>query len=134
MPQYDCILMWDDLAAARQDAIAAAHMLLDDFDAQQFLADHVIAGVKVWRASHDTTDGDGNVVHSYIAKYFALVSVTRRITALENASALVLALDRDKMNARESGYVLKTAYSAALLQDIRFEPVFMGMDVPWGGL
>lgn len=139
MSDYDCIMMWDTKAAALADAVAIlSNTSLDAQGARDWLRDHVIPDLQVWRNSLDTTttDAQGNtiVVHSYIAKYFALISLTHRVAAIESDPALVLALDRDKMNARQAGFVLFSAYSNAILQDIRFQPVFLGMDVPWGGL
>lgn len=129
---FDYVLTWTDIATARQDAAALANMLPDGQSVQQWMQDHVIPGLKVWRVSQNPNgiDTDGN----YVSGYFALVSVNKRVSELDDDSACVLILDRKKMNAAQSGFVVHSAYSAAILKDVRFEPIFMGMSVPWGGL
>ena len=134
MPQYDAILRWDSAAEAKADAIALAHSDPDELNVRQWMLDHVIPNVKVWRASQDTVDGGGNVTHNYLPGYYVLISATHRIPALEATGAIQLVINRDKMNAREAGFVVRSTVAPSVLQDIRFEPVFCGMDMPWGGL
>lgn len=130
MGQIDYVMKWADLATAKADVVASANMRSDLAD---WLRDHCTE-IQVWRNSQDTTDVDGNVVHVYLPGFFVLISVRRRIAAIENDVACQLGLDRDMMNARQPGFVLISNVSPAVLQDIRFQPVFAGMDVPWGGL
>lgn len=132
--QYDCIFKWTNVAAARADAAAQAHTALDDQGARQFLADHVIAPIQVWRASQDTTDGQGNIVHNPLPGFFALISSDSRMPALEADPALQLCVNRDKMNRGERPYLLLSTFSAAILLDLRFAPVYMGANVPFGSL
>lgn len=126
--QYDAVLQYANAAAAKADL--AAHY---DAISDAFLADRV-ESIQVWRASQDTTDGQGNVVHNYLAGFFVLVSASRLILSLRDDPNLQIVVNRDLCNERRSGCVVKSNINVAILQDIRFSPVFMGSDIPFGGL
>lgn len=128
---FGCIARWNSITDARQDVAALAEMKDDDFNVKQFVQDHVILDLKVWRNSQDTTDQDGNPVHNYLPGYFAFISANRRIAAIENSSAVQVCINITKMNNNEGGFVVLSNYSNAILKDVRFEPVFMGMNLPW---
>lgn len=134
MAQFDAVLRFNTLAAAKADPDVQQHYnaILDFFAADR------VARVDVWRASQDTVVPDGNggssIVHSFMSGVFLLISMPRLVTSLRDNAAIQLVLNRDKMNAREAGFVVRSTISAGILQDIRFGPVFAGMDVPWAGL
>ncbi len=130
----DGIFKFTSLAAAKADPYVQTHM-----NALQtlFAEDRIIPGLQVWRASQDVvgTDAEGHpmVTHTYLTGWFMLVSVSRPIPlALQNHSALQIGIDRDMANARTAGMVLKSNITNAILQDLRFSPVFSGSDYPWG--
>jgi hypothetical protein len=130
MAQFDAVLRFNTLAAAEADPDVQQHY---DAVADVFAADRV-ARVDVWRASQDTVGNGGSIVHSFMSGVFLLISMPRLVTSLRDNAAIQLVLNRDKMNAREPGFVVRSTISAGILQDIRFGPVFAGMDVPWAGL
>lgn len=134
MTQYDAILRWSNITSARSDAVALAHMLPDDQGIEEWLTDHVIGDVKVWRNSQTTFDVDGNPVYTYLPGYYALVSADHNIPAISNSSALQLAINRDLLNdgAPVNQYILINNISSSIpLSDIRFQPVFTGTRLPW---
>lgn len=128
----DAILRFTDFNTAKADVIAQGYM--DQLHAL-FKADQVIPDLKVWRASQDVigTDGDGQptVTHTYLSGWFCLVSVVTIPNNLKNLSAIQFAYNRDLANARQP-CILKSNVSVPLLADLRFSPVFMGSDLPWG--
>jgi len=132
----DCFLKFASLAAALADAQALAHTQLDDQGVRQFMADHVVGQVQVWRASQDVagTDADGNptVTHTFLPGRFFTVSGENLPAALINHAAVQVCVNRDKASARTSGMVVKSNVSLALLQDLRFSPVWEGADYPFG--
>lgn len=136
MPQIDAMFKFASAAEARADPVVQAYVRQDDNNQPIFRADVVIPGVRVWRASADTpgTDADGNhfVTHTFLPGYFIFVSASQVIPALRDHPALQVAVDRDKMNARQSGMVLRSTVNNTVLQDLRFEPIYAGMNPPWG--
>jgi hypothetical protein len=132
--QFDCIFKWDTVIDARADVKMLAHSILDDQGVRQFVQDHVISNIKVWRASQDTVDISGDTLHNYLPGFFALISVDHRIPVLENDPALQVCVNRDKMNAGQTPYLFLSSYSAAILKDIRFAPIYMGANFPFGSL
>jgi len=133
MSQIDYILKFADKATAVADAVAVLQTYTDAQSVKQFAQDHCLE-LTVWRNSQDTTDGSGNAVHHPLAGYFVLISMPGVIPAVLNHSAVQIVVDRDKMNAGQGGFLLANNIAGAILQDIRFSPVFTGMNVPWGGL
>jgi len=131
MGQTNYVLKFSSRAAAQADAVAGLETILDDQGARQWLASNSVE-VTIWRNSQDTVDGSGNVVHTPLSGFFVLISLDRVVDALLNHSAVQLVIDRDKMNARQPGFILKSGVSNAILQDLRISPIFAGMDVPWG--
>lgn len=127
MPQIDVMLKFASLAVAKADLIVQRYMALDDAQQSQFAPDLVIPDVKVWRASQDV-----NGVHSYLSGYYILVSLPQVIPSLRDHPAVQVAVDRDKMNARQSGMILKSNVTNAVLQDLHFQPIYAGMEPPWG--
>jgi hypothetical protein len=71
-------------------------------------------------------------VHHPLAGYFVMISLDHVVPALLNHAAVQLVVDRDMMNARQPGAVLKSTVGNVVLQDLRFSPVFAGMNPPWG--
>lgn len=130
----DGIFKFTDLTAAKSDPYVQSHM---DQLHTLFMADRVIPGLQVWRASQDVigTDAQGfpMVTHTFLTGWFVLVSVNRPIpSGLANHPALQVGIDVDLANSRTPGMILKNNIGGAILQDIRFSPVFAGRDFPWG--
>jgi hypothetical protein len=134
--QIDAMFKFASLAAAKADPVVQHYMSLDDSQQAQFQLNIIIPGVQVWRASQDVigTDADGNptVTHTLLPGYFIFVSADHVISELRDHPALQVAVDRDKMNARQVGMVLKSTITNSLLQDLRFQPIYAGMNPPWG--
>lgn len=136
--QYDYVLKFADKTTAMADATAVSQTYLDGQGVRQWATSNVVE-LTVWRNSQDTNGGndpDGNaiIVHHPLAGYFVLFSLPRVVPALVNHPAVQLVVDRDQMNAGTPGFVLASGVSNAILQDIRFSPVFAGMNPPWGSL
>lgn len=130
MSQYDAMLKFTDRATAIADAVALTQTYLDDQGIRQFFNQNCLV-TSPWRDSQDTVDGNGNPVHHLLVGFFVIASFDHIVFALRDHPALQFAVDRDKMNARQTGMVLKSNIAGALLQDIRFA-CFAGMDPPWG--
>lgn len=126
MAQIDYFLKFASRAAAMADVVATMQTGLDDQGVKQWLASNCVE-VDVWRDSQDVAG-----VHSYMSGFFVLISLDRVMVALRDHAAVQLVVDRDKMNARQPGFVLASGVSNAILQDIRISPVFAGMNPPWG--
>lgn len=124
MPQIDVILHFSSIAAAKGDSVIQQHY---DAIEDAFAGDRVIPNLQVWRNSQDV-----NGVHTFLSGWFLLVSVDHPVPVLRDHPAVQVAIDRNLANARQPGAILKSNISAALLQDIRFQPVFAGSDYPWG--
>lgn len=124
MPQYDAVLRFASLAAAKADPVVQQYY---DAIMDRYRDDLVIPNLQVWRVSQDVGD-----VHTYDTGFCVLISAPRVIAAVRDHSALRFAVDRDKANARQAGAVLRLTVSNAVLQDTRFSPVFAGCDYPWG--
>jgi len=124
--QIDVVLKFASRAAARSDPIVSQH-----YDVMQdlFAQDRVIPDLKVWRMSQDV-----NGAHTMLPGWFLLVSLQsgRVPDALRDHPAVQIVINRDKANARQAGAIIRSTVSAALLQDLRFEPMFAGSDYPWG--
>lgn len=143
MSPIDYILRFTDAATAKADAQMLASALgADDQGVKQFRADHCLVFAAVWRNSQDTTttgtgpDGQQITVpvHHPMTGFFVLVSLQQIVPALRDHAAVQLVIDRDKLNARQAGMIIRSTVGAVVLQDIRFSPVFAGMDPPWGSL
>lgn len=127
--QYDAVLKYATRADAAADPNVQQHM---DQLRTLFAGDRVIPDIKVWRASQDTINGDGSVTHNYLAGYFVLISLPRLVVALRDDAAVQVVINRDLANQGLPGAIVRSAVGAAVLQDIRFEPVFAGSNYPWG--
>ncbi len=86
-----------------------------------------IPNLQVWRTSQDIGG-----VHSFLPGWFGMIMVPQTIPALTNHSALQLAIDREAISAGQPG-ILKCNVTA-ILQDLRFQPVPMGSQYPFGAL
>lgn len=133
MPQIDVVLRFASLTVAKADPVVQKYRnQIEDLWAD----DSVIPNIKVWRVSQDVigTDAEGKptVTHTYVTGWLALISLPRVVTALHDHPAVQFVVDRDKMNARQPGMILRKTITDAALNDFRFEPVFAGMDPPWG--
>lgn len=128
----DAILKFTDFATAKVDAVAQGYM---DQAHALFNADQVIPNIKVWRISQDATGTDLNgqpiIIHTFLSGWFCLISIVNIPNNLKNLGAIQFAYDRDLANARQP-CILKNNIGLPLVQDIRFAPVFMGSDLPWG--
>lgn len=138
----DHFLKWADVATAKADPVVQAYAPLirdrsNGTSARLWLAERVIFP-QVWRASQDTTSvgskGETLVTHSYLAGFFVCIAWPTKINGLANAAAFQFAIDRDKANARQAGMIVASNLSAALMTDLRFQPVFAGADYPFGGM
>lgn len=129
MTQYDAILRFNNLAAAQADPVVGPHINADGVP----YSDHAQV-VAIWRASQDTVDGNGNPVHTPLAGYYIWVSADRNIPAIRTHDAVQVIINRDKLNAREPGGVIRSTVGGAILQDIRIAPVYLGCDFPWGAM
>jgi hypothetical protein len=96
----------------------------------------VIPNLQVWRASQDVAglDAQGNpiVTHTFLPGWYGCISIMQQVPALLNHAALQIALDRDLAAAGQVA-ILKNNLGA-ILQDIRFSPVFCGSNYPFGNL
>lgn len=103
-------------------------------------ADRVAPGIQVWRASQDVAGsviGPGGVsvptvTHTFLAGWFGIISIPIVKAALMNHSALQIAMNRELAAAGQAA-ILKNNLGA-LLQDLRFSPVFAGSNYPFGNL
>jgi hypothetical protein len=116
----DCILKFTSKAAALT-------ALANHTDGQDWLPDHVLPDVKVWRTSQDVGD-----VHTYLTGYFVMISLPQAVPALNNIAAVQFVVDRDLANAWQPGMILKANLTNAVLQDLRVSPLFAGCDWPFG--
>lgn len=100
-------------------------------------SDRVAPGLLVWRASQDVngTDAQGNptVTHTPLAGWFGCISLDHVNNTLLNHANLQLAIDRD-LSAAGQVAILKSNLTTAVLQDIRFSPLFAGSNYPFGNL
>jgi hypothetical protein len=121
----DYFVKYASLAAAKADPLVQAHMdqLQTIFDESRVLINPV-----VWRASQDV-----NGVHTPLTGFYLVISLPNLVPALRDAASVQVVIDREKANARQPGAVIKSNLTTAVLQDIRFEPVFAGCDYPFGG-
>lgn len=145
MSQYIAILKFTNKAEALADVIATMSARtgkdINGADVKDWMADRAMR-IQVWRASQDTTTtvtGPGGQqitvpVHNYLSGYYVLISLNRLVLALRDHAALQLVIDLDKLNARQAGGIIRSTVGAAVLQDIRFAPTYLGMNVPWGSL
>ncbi len=126
MSQIDYILRFASRAAAKADAVVGLQTVNDDQGAKQWLASNAVE-VTVWRDSQDVGG-----VHTPLSGFYVLISLDQIVPALRDHAAAQLVIDRDMMNARTPGFVLKSGVSNAILQDLRISPIFAGMNPPWG--
>ena len=126
MSQVDAVLKFSSLAAAKADPVVQRYY---DAVLDLFAESMLIPNVKVWRASQDV-----NGVHTFLSGWYALISIETKGLPddVKNHAAIQVVIDRDKANARQVGAIIRSTVSAALLQDLRFQPVFAGSDYPWG--
>ena len=126
----DYILRYADEATAK--TALASRLKPDDQGVLQWPGDYCLPGVQMWRQSQDTIDGNGNTVHAYLTGFYILVSLPIVLPALRDLAAVQVVVDRDKAVARQAGAVIKSNVSNAILQDIRWSPVYAGSNNPWG--
>src|SRR4051812_42819408 len=107
MGQIDYFLKFASRAAAKADAVAGLQTVNDDLGVNQWLASNCVE-VTIWRNSQDTLDGQGNPVHTPLAGFYVLISLNHVVPALLNHAAVQLVVDRDAMNTRTPGFVLKS--------------------------
>lgn len=92
--------------------------------------DLCIPGVQFWRVSQDNGDGS----HNYLPGFFIVVSLPTIVPALRDLGSVQVVIDREKAKARQSGAVIKSNVSNAILQDLMFSPVPAGADFPYGNM
>lgn len=132
--QFAAVIAFANVTAAKADPDVR-----QNYDAAQDLfADDRVLSVRAWRDSQDIAgvDGDGNptVTHNYLPGVFFVISLPRLVPSLRDNASIRAVLNLDKCAARTAGCVVKANVSNAMLQDIRFSPIFAGMDIPWGAL
>ena len=125
----DYFLKFASLAAAKADPMVLQHY---DQLSDLFAADRVIPNLQVWRDSQDVTDTNGNVTHTFLPGWYAMIALDRVIPALRDYSATVLALNRNRQLG--DNLVISKQFTNAILLDIRFSPVFAGSYYPFGGI
>lgn len=121
MPQIDAILKFTSLAAALADPVVQQHV--GDDQQQTFMSDHVIPNLQVWRDSQDVAG-----VHTYLLGYYALISLPRIVSALRDHPAVQVVINRADNTVVRRG----TGIGLALLNDLRFSPIYAGCAYPWG--
>lgn len=134
--QIDVVVKFADLATALADPVVQQHVSTDAQGNPVFQGDHVIPDIKVWRVSQDvagTTPGpDGQtiptVTHTYLPGYFALISLPQIVPALRDHPAVQVVINRDTNTVIRRG----TGIGLALLNDMRFAPIYAGATYPWG--
>jgi hypothetical protein len=98
--------------------------------------DYCLPGITMWRESQDVagTDVDGNptITHTPLTGYFIQASLDRVLPALRDLAAVQVVVDEELARARRPGAIIKSNVSNAILQDLRWSPVFAGRDNPWG--
>lgn len=110
-----------------------------------YALDTLVPNIKVWRSSQDNisccdANGQNIITHTYQTGWYCIVSFTTPrdnavLAILQGAAAAVIAINRTKMEAGQSGFVLKNTFSNAILQDLRWSPVTTNsMPLPWGTL
>lgn len=131
----DYFFKWGSVGEAKQDALMLANHLglsLVSPDNRNWLLDHVLPDVQVWRPSQDiVTVSPATRTHVYLSGWSAIISIPQRAAILLNASALAFALDRDRCNAGQS-FVIKNNIGA-IITDIGVSPIFAGSKYPIGG-
>lgn len=130
MIMTDYILNYPNQNAAKAGPIASKYGYVED-KVFTWKADRVVE-VKIWKPSEDTLDEDENVVHNYLSGVWLLVSSDADDTVADNSSSREFTLNRiwGKNKA-----CLKSKKAGAIdSNDFKFEPVFSGMDVPFGSL
>jgi len=131
--QIDAVFRFNSLADAVADPTVQQYM---DQLRTLFLTDQAITDLQVWRVSQDVAgvspDGIPIVTHSYLGGFYLYVSLPRVVLSLRDHPNLQVAIDRDAANTRRPGMILKSNLTNAVLQDVRFQPVFAGADYPWG--
>ncbi|MES2367476.1 MAG: hypothetical protein V4563_16490, partial [Pseudomonadota bacterium] len=70
--------------------------------------------------------------HTPLAGWYGIISVPQVLPGLVNHSALQIGIDRD-LAAAGATAIIKCNITA-ILQDLRFAPVFMGSAYPFGNL
>lgn len=127
----DSVLNFISAQAARNDPVLSAH--LDQL--QAWRGSYVIPGVRLWRASQDVTtviDGTPSVLHSYMSGWSILIALQGVAPGLLGHPNLQFMVDRERAAARSPGMIVRSNVTQAVMQDLRFEPVFAGSDYPWG--
>ena len=88
----DAFCKWQTEADAKADAVMLANQFGISFN--NWRTDHVLPNVKVWRPSQDTGTPP-NMVHNYLAGWFAIVSIRNQVPELMSLAATQFVLDRD---------------------------------------
>lgn len=127
----DYFFRWATSSNAEADAFAVAQKfgfteLSSSGPVWSWARDHVLPDIKAWRPSQDTVSS-GIVTHTYLAGWFAIVSIDRQVNVLLNSSQLAFALDRDG-----PPYVVKNNIGA-IINDVACQPIFAGSHYPVGG-
>lgn len=134
MGQIDYFFRWASEADAKQDALMLADYLNVDPQnptVRDWARDRTLPNVKAWRVSQDVHNPDGTVTHTYLAGWFAIISIPRQVTVLLNASALAFCLDRDACLVGQP-FVIRNNIGA-VITDVGCEPIFAGSKYPIGG-
>lgn len=131
--QFDYLTSYANETQRQNNAAISKHFALNDAAQSVPIASHVLP-VRVWRPSQDTIDGESNVVHNYLPGVWYLVSVRTPDRQLDLSNATEFVFERTKCNAHAVGCLKQKNPNAPGQQDLRYEPVYMGTDMPWGAV
>lgn len=121
MPQIDILLKFASIEAAKADSVIKTYLRRNEAGGDDFAPDAIIPDTKVWKVSQDK-----NRIHNYLPGYFLTISLFNVLVELQNHKAVQIVINVDENK------ILYKTISDAIIQDLRFEPIFSGRDYPWG--
>jgi hypothetical protein len=130
MRHYDFFCKWATEADAKADAVMVANQL-GVTPSKDWMLDHTLPNVQVWRPSQDVHNPDGTVTHNYLTGWFAIVSVKTQLPELMSLAATQFVLDRDACTAGQPFVILNNI--GAVIRDVAVSPIFAGSTYPMGG-
>lgn len=129
----DYLVKYNNQTQLDADNLPGKHGHTDELGVFQWLSDHAMV-VKAWRPSQDSTDQDGNVVHNYLPGIWVLIAVPKDDADVEASGNLQMSFNRAKCNAKASGCLKYRKAGGPPQQDIKYEPVYAGANVPFDEL
>lgn len=112
-------------AVAIADAAGSIYYSVGD---SQWNLYRVIPGLQIWRNSLDVAG-----VHTFLTGWYGVISLDSINNTLVNHAGLQLAIDREKSKAGQVA-IIRSNLTNAVLQDLRFQPVFAGSNYPFGNM